>query len=60
MELDDCHEYANCTDILGSYTCQCKEGFTGDGKSCQGRDFLVYHLKSCKIRTNIKFVLHGH
>ncbi len=44
LEIDDCHDDAICTDIIGSYTCQCKEGFTGDSSDCQGRgqaDFLV-------------------
>ena len=32
-----CDVNANCTNIQGSYFCTCKTGFSGDGKTCQGR-----------------------
>jgi hypothetical protein len=41
---NNCHDYANCTNTVGSYTCECKEGFTGNGVDCEGRrktDFLT-------------------
>ena len=31
-----CDENADCTNSDGSYSCTCKQGFTGDGKTCQG------------------------
>ena len=32
-----CHSQANCTNVPGSFFCQCKFGFTGDGKlNCAG------------------------
>ena len=31
-----CDENANCTNTKGSHFCTCKEGYTGEGKSCQG------------------------
>ena len=34
---NSCHDYANCTNTIGSYTCECKEGFTGNGVECEGR-----------------------
>ena len=43
LENDDCHDDAICTDIIGSYTCQCKEGFIGDGKHCQGKTICLGH-----------------
>ena len=31
-----CDINANCTNADDSYICACKEGYTGDGHSCQG------------------------
>ena len=33
---NDCHSDANCINRTGSYACQCRDGFTGDGKHCPG------------------------
>ena len=30
----NCHESAECTNTFGSFTCNCKSGFNGDGYSC--------------------------
>lgn len=32
--LHDCHANASCTNLTGSYSCACKSGYTGDGKTC--------------------------
>ena len=32
----DCHVNAFCTDAEESFTCTCKPGYTGDGKTCSG------------------------
>ena len=34
--MDICHADANCTDMEGSFTCQCNNGFIGDGINCTG------------------------
>ena len=31
-----CDNNANCTNLIGSYSCQCKQGFTGNGLNCIG------------------------
>merc|ERR1712087_45870 len=31
---DDCHDNAVCTDTDGLFTCACKSGYSGDGKTC--------------------------
>ncbi|XP_026680192.1 multiple epidermal growth factor-like domains protein 8 [Diaphorina citri] len=33
LGLHDCHKDAKCTNTHGSYSCQCKRGFHGDGKT---------------------------
>ena len=33
--LDNCHMDADCTDTVGSFTCTCRAGFTGNGTFCQ-------------------------
>ena len=39
-----CDVTANCTNTDGSHNCTCKEGYTGDGQSCQGiLDQTVHH-----------------
>lgn len=43
-----CGENAECTDIVGSFTCSCKEGFTGDpSKKCHDVDECVALEKPC-------------
>ena len=44
LDIDECDrvehicvEHATCINNDGSYTCDCLEGFTGDGFSCDGR-----------------------
>ena len=43
IDIDDCSNgshvcdvNANCTNTVGSHNCTCKEGFTGNGRSCSG------------------------
>lgn len=35
---DPCHEDATCLDLDGSYTCECNDGFVGDGFSCKNHN----------------------
>ena len=33
-DASDCADNADCTNIDGSYTCRCQDGYIGDGISC--------------------------
>ena len=34
--ISGCHENADCMEIPGSFECQCKQGFSGNGFQCEG------------------------
>ncbi|CAB3401851.1 unnamed protein product [Caenorhabditis bovis] len=34
-DLHKCDSRADCINTIGGYTCECDEGFVGDGKNCQ-------------------------
>jgi len=37
LGTDTCHSsLATCTNTVGSYTCTCNAGYTGDGSTCTG------------------------
>ena len=36
-ETSPCNKNADCSNSDGSYSCTCKQGFTGDGVICTGR-----------------------
>ena len=39
------HDYspdADCSNSVGSFQCACRTGYTGDGKTCQGKSSLVH------------------
>ena len=40
--LDNCSENANCTDTIGSFSCMCDVGYSGDGVSCGGTHTLIH------------------
>ena len=39
-----CDPNANCNNTVGSHRCSCREGFTGDGRSCSGRNKINQKL----------------
>lgn len=41
MDSHDCQMSEKCTNTAGSYYCSCKEGFTGNGRVCSGRNPLL-------------------
>ena len=46
-QRDDCHQHATCTDTgPNEYKCKCNEGYTGDGKTCDGTSVLSTLFRS--------------
>lgn len=43
-ETADCALNATCSDTDGGYTCTCRSGFEGDGKTCTGDKRIRYWL----------------
>ena len=41
-----CDVNSNCNNTDGSHICTCKEGYTGDGQSCQGEYELPTLIKT--------------
>ena len=37
METHNCNHLAVCVNTIGSFTCSCKDGFTGDGYDCESK-----------------------
>ena len=33
---DECSDFAQCFNTVGSYACSCVAGYTGDGRTCEG------------------------
>ena len=47
--LDDCDVNALCTDTVGSFTCDCLDGFVGNGITCAGTSSFTSVTENCKI-----------
>ena len=35
-DIDNCHADANCTNTKGSFYCTCRQGYSGNGVTCNG------------------------
>ena len=49
----NCHQFASCTNTVGHFTCKCIDGYTGNGKICQGTllfsDNVLCYIKSVHV-----------
>ena len=43
LNIHDCSVNADCSNNLGSYSCKCRDGFSGDGKVCS-KGWLIISL----------------
>ena len=50
-----CSPHAICRNEIGSYRCDCKDGFKGDGHVCSGR-YTVYSSLSNQVTTYVTYV----
>lgn len=44
-DYHDCDVNAVCQNTAGSYTCRCKAGYTGNGRTCDGKKRHLNQLK---------------
>ena len=60
---NDCHLNATCTNVPGSYHCQCKKGFVGSGKLCEGKDTVKHRREKLTAYAppfSIRYKFHIH
>ena len=43
--IDACAANAKCIDTVGSYDCECYKGFSGNGRNCTGRIYIMVKLQ---------------
>jgi hypothetical protein len=55
-----CDLSATCTNVPGSYTCKCDDGYTGDGKTCTDVDECKTLMANCDPSTTCKNVPGGY
>ena len=56
-DLSPCDNNADCINAIESFSCTCKQGFTGDGKTCKGKQSfkqIFYQAFSMHSRKPLK------
>ena len=53
----NCHVDAQCKNSIGSFSCTCLQGYSGDGVNCSGMIYpsaaILYCLQVVKSNTNV-------
>ena len=62
--IDNCHIFAHCSNEIGSFSCSCNDGYTGDGLTCSGMSdwqcnyFVVYSKISTAKNLPLELLTH--
>ena len=51
LKMSNCAENADCINTMGSYKCQCKNGFQGNGMICKGGFYIQFNTNWTCIMT---------
>ena len=51
-----CDVNANCQNTAGSYICSCNAGFTGDGKTCNGKSVIPRYRSDKQRNYEVHFL----
>lgn len=46
VEPNDCDDNASCINNVGSYSCKCVSGYSGNGESCESKCILIIEINS--------------
>ena len=56
---NDCDVNSKCTNTDGSFTCACRSGYKGDGKTCEG-NYLAFYSMTCTFLFQRNFIDYIH
>ena len=51
---DPCHSNATCNNTIGSFTCTCVNGYSGDGILCTGK--FQFHYQKIVLSNSSKYI----
>ena len=51
--LNPCDDNADCTNIDGNFICKCRDGFCGDGHTCNGNYNILLHRSQFRWEVNM-------